>query len=121
MDGGVDIANKKAVWTCTDPDSYQWQGDFGDGTYQMFDTIIHYDKVIVSEALIDLEVYTDDDKREALNFFGYQPDEVNDALLAECLFENMELYGPWNWTRSFDNEFKARNYIDRQMERYGKE
>lgn len=106
-------------WTCTDPDSYQWRGDYDDGVFLFFDTVVLPDGFAVASEEIDLADYDDESKKSALDLFGYKLDEVDDALLAECIFEHEYLFCPYNWENKYDNERKARSYIDRQMDFYG--
>ena len=105
-------------WTCTDPDSYQWRGDYDDGTYVYFDTVLVPDGYEVAFALIDLDLYDEQDKDSATFSFGYDRSEVDDTLLAECLFEDFELFNPGSWCDHFNTETKARQYIDFHMFAY---
>lgn len=101
-------------WTLTDDDSYQWQGDYGDGAYEMLDLVALPDgNWAVAEALIDLDLYDECDKAEAMQTFGYDESDMTDALMAEILFEEFELFCQSNW-ELFDNRESAEHYIDRR-------
>ena len=108
-------------WVCTDPDDYQWMRKSvelvnGETMYEMH-------QVIGENYITELPWFAgggcffigDYDKADlfnAMQTFGYEPQDMDDDLLAECLFE-------CQWAdfglEMFATEQEAREYVDKRI------
>ena len=115
------MMGKKAAWTCTDPDCYQWQNmdKYGFNMCQ----VVAYEDMGYSVRLgctIDPREY-EFDVKEIASFFGYNPDMLlsNEALFAECIFEYCSddfAENPYGLSPLYDTYEKACNRCDMFMQ-----
>lgn len=83
-------------WICTDPDNNQYGKQLGPKLFEFKETDCWGETV---QAQINLDDYSEQDKIECLDTYGYKWDEQNkifisptgeeieDWIIAECLFE----------------------------------